>query len=182
MKSLLVLASIAIQFSVVQCSAQTLDLKSLERLAAKASDTVDVHLDSSMLKLAAAFLSAAKADEAQIRKLVEGLTGVYVRSFEFEKPGTVTDADLDAIRAQLKSPEWSRIVSVKNQKDGESSEVYLRATDAAHVGGLTVLAMSRKDLTVVQVLGTISLSDLGALSSLPGVPDIKIKPNQKEEE
>jgi hypothetical protein len=168
-------------FLATLCQAQTLDLKSLDRFASKANETVDVHLDGSMLKLAAAFLSGAKADEAQVKKLVEGLTGVYVKSFEFNKVGEFTDADLDAVRAQLKPPAWSRIVSVKSQ-NGETSEVYLRAADTARVGGLTVISAEPKELTVLQVLGTISLSDLGALSSIPGIPDIKTKPGQKEEE
>lgn len=169
-------------FLAAACSAQTLDLKPLDRLASKSSDTVDVHLDGSLLKLAAGFLSSGKADEAQVKKLVEGLTGVYVKSFEFSKAGEVTDADLDAIRAQLKPPAWSRIVSFKSQKDGESSEVYLRAADTGRVGGLAVISVEPRELTVVEVLGTISLSDLGALSSITGLPDLKTRPGRKEEE
>jgi hypothetical protein len=117
-----------------------------------------------------------------VKKLVEGLTGVYVKSFEFSKAGEVTDADLDAIRAQLKPPAWSRIVSFKSQKDGESSEVYLRAADTGRVGGLAVISVEPRELTVVEVLGTISLSDLGALSSITGLPDLKTRPGRKEEE
>ena len=37
---------------------QALDLKNLDKLAEKASDTTDVTLDGSLLKLAAKFLSA----------------------------------------------------------------------------------------------------------------------------
>ncbi|MCU1262655.1 MAG: hypothetical protein JWO80_5540 [Bryobacterales bacterium] len=168
-------------FLAALCSGQMLDLKSLDRFASKASDTVDVHLEGPMLKMAAGFLSGDKADEAQVKKIVEGLTGVYVKSFEFAKSGEFTDADLDGIRSQLKPPVWSRIVSVKSQKDGESSEVYMRATGKDQVGGLAVIALDAKELTVVQVLGSIRLSDLGALSAIPGIPDVRMGPRQKEE-
>jgi hypothetical protein len=161
------------------CSGQALDLKSLDHLAAKATDSVEVHLDSPLLKMAAGFLSGGKADEAQVKKLVEGLTGVYVKTFEFSKPGEFSDSDLDAIRAQLKPPAWSRVISVKNRKEGENSEVYVRISNKDQVGGLAVISSEPKELSVIQVLGAIKLSDLAALAAIPGVPDLKMPPQEE---
>ena len=162
--------------------AQELDWKPIEHLAAKASDSVDVHLDGSLLKLAAGFLSGDKADEAQVRKLVAGLTGVYVKSYEFNKAGEFTSADVEAIRSQVKPPAWSRVLSAKSQKDGENTEVYLRAAANDQVGGLVIITSEAKQLTFVQVTGTIRLSDLGSLSAIPGVPEFSKDGRVKKEE
>ncbi len=163
------------------CSAQELDWKPLEHLAAKSSDTIDVHLDGSLLKMAAGFLSGDKGDEAQIKKLVVGLTGVYVKSYEFNRAGEFTPADLEAIRSQLKAPGWSRVVSVKSEKNEENTEVYLRTAAKDELGGVAVITSEAKKLTVVQVLGTVRLSDLQSLSGIPGVPDLHVGAHTKEE-
>ena len=81
---------------------------SLDRLADKASEVVDVTMDSSMLQMASKFLSDKDADEAKAKKLVGGLKGIYVKSFEFDKPGEYDMADVEAIRSQLRAPGWSR--------------------------------------------------------------------------
>ena len=63
---------------------------SLDRLAAKATEVVDVTMDANLLQLASRFLSDKDADDAQVKKLIGGLKGIYVRSFEFEKAGRVS--------------------------------------------------------------------------------------------
>ena len=57
-----------------------------DKLAAKSSSTVDVSLDGSLLRFATKFLSDKDDDEAKVKKLVGGLKGIYVKSFEFKKP------------------------------------------------------------------------------------------------
>src|SRR5712691_11422606 len=99
---------------------QALDLKTLDKFAAKASETVDVTLDGPLLKMAAKFLSNDSPDEARIKKLVGGLKGIYVKSFEFDEAGLYTEKDVMGIRSQLHAPEWSRIVGVRSKRDGEN--------------------------------------------------------------
>src|SRR5579862_645278 len=82
--------------------AQPLKLDSLDKLAPKAAETVKVTLDGKLLGLAARFLSNDQPDEAQVKQLVKGLKGIYVRSFEFSNIGQYADSDLDAIRIQLR--------------------------------------------------------------------------------
>src|SRR5262249_3456473 len=54
-----------------------------DKLAAKASEKVNVTLEGATLELASRFLSGG--DETKIKQMVQGLKGVYVRSFTFEK-------------------------------------------------------------------------------------------------
>ncbi len=162
---------------------QGFDLKFLNKFASKASDSVDVSLDGSLLQLAAKFLSGNSPDEAKIKRLVNGLKGIYVKSFEFEKEGEYNESDLAGIRSQLKSPGWSRIIGVKSKKEGENSEIFLQ-TNGGTPAGLTIISTGPKELTVVQILGSISLDDLSQLSGNLGVPQLNLeqsgKPPKKE--
>src|SRR5882762_2493729 len=87
-----------------------------DKLASKASETVNVNLEGPTLELASKFLGDSK-DESQIKNLVQNLKGVYVKSFEFEKEGQYSEADLTAIRSQLRSPDWSVIVDTKEKSE-----------------------------------------------------------------
>ena len=146
---------------------------SLDRLAAKATEVVDVTMDANLLQLASRFLSDKNADDAKVKKLIAGLKGIYVRSFEFEKPGEYQDSDVEPVRAQLHTPAWSRIVGVRSVKSGENAEVYLK-TENGKIGGLAILATEPKELTIVSIEGTIDpdqLSELGGHFGIPKVDD-----------
>jgi uncharacterized protein DUF4252 len=154
------------------CYGQALDLQHLDKLAAKASDTADVTVDGALLKLAAKFLSGKDPDEAKIKKLVAGLKGIYVKTFEFENEGEYSDSDVAAVRNQLKSPEWSRIVGFRSKKDRETAEIYLRTGGD---GGLAIIAADPKELTVVNIVGKIDLDELSELGGNMGVPKIELE-------
>ncbi len=161
------------------------DLKmppSFDKLAAKAENSVDVTLDGSMLQLAGKFLSDKDADEAKAKKLIAGLKGIAVRSFEFAKEGEYTDGDVEAVRSQLKAPEWSRVVGVKSKKDGDNAEVYLRSSGTSQIGGLVVIAAEPKELTIVSISGSISADDLAALSGQFGIPKVEVPKSKGKEE
>ncbi len=140
----------------------------LDKLAARASESVDVTLDASMLQLASGFLSKNDPDEAQVKKLVSKLKGVYVRSFEFDKEGQYSMSDVEMIRSQLRGPGWSRIVGVKSTH-GEDSEVYLKK-DGDQVGGLVVIDAEPKELTIVHIDGPINPEELSELGGHMGIP------------
>jgi hypothetical protein len=152
----------------------------LDALAAKASQTVDVNIDERLMQLTARFLSSKDDDEAKVKELVNGLKGIYVKSFEFENEGQYTDADLEGIRSQLRNTAWNRIVNVNSKKEG-SVEVYLMQT-GDQISGLAVLATDPKEITVVNIIGPIDLEKLRQLEGQFGIPDLDIersKPKRK---
>ncbi len=149
------------------------DLKlpvNLDKLAERASESVDVTLDESMLQLASKFLSKDDPDEVQVKKLVGKLKGVYVRSFEFEKEGQYSMADVEAIRVQLKSPQWTRIVGVKSVK-GDNSEIYIHR-NGDQIAGLVVIATEPRELTIVHIDGQINPEELSELGGHMGIPEM----------
>src|SRR5687767_13050433 len=76
----------------------------LDALTARASQTVDVNIDERLMRMTAGFLSGKDDDERKVKELINGLKGIYVRSFEFEKEGQYSQADLESIRTQLRHP------------------------------------------------------------------------------
>ena len=148
-------------------SGQQLDLSILDKLASKAKSSVNVTLDEDKLRFASAFLSDGDQNQAAAKGLVSGLKAINVRVFEFDTAGQFTPADLDVIRKQLQGPGWSKIVDVK--EGAETAEVYMFAK-GKDLGGLTVLAGEKKELTVVNIVGPIDLKTLGSLAGKFGVP------------
>ncbi|MCA1642576.1 MAG: DUF4252 domain-containing protein [Acidobacteria bacterium] len=154
-----------------------LQIENLDALAARAEHVVDVTIDESMLKFIPMIIrkqSKTSADAQKIAKIAAGFRGVYVRSFTFSDEGQWAESDIAGIRAQLKQPGWSRIVSVKTRKDGQNVEVYVM-TDPANLGGLAILATQPNELTVVNIVGKIDIEDILALEGNFGIPDLDIQ-------
>jgi hypothetical protein len=143
-------------------------LPTLDKLAQKATEAVDVTLDASMLRLASAFLSSDDPDEARVKKMVAKLKGVYVRNFEFDHEGAYSASDVEAVRAGVRGSGWTRIVGVKSLK-GENAEVYVRK-EGEQVGGLVVIDAEPKELTVVDIDGPINPEELSELGGHLGIP------------
>jgi hypothetical protein len=149
----------------------------LDHLAAKASQTVDVNLDERLVRLATRVFSDKDEDERQVKQLIAGLKGIYVKSFEFETDGQYAAADVETIRTQLRGPGWSRLVNVTSKKEG-MLEVYLLLT-GEQVGGLAVLHTDNRELTIVNIVGSVSIDKLAKLEGQLGVPELGIEPVKK---
>ena len=154
-----------------------IQMSGLDHLAAKASQTVDVSIDERLMRIAAKVLSDKDEDEREVKKLVAGLKGIYVKSFEFDAVGQYVPADVEIIRTQLRGPGWTRLVNVFSRKEG-SLEVYLLFI-GEQVNGLAVLHTDDKELTVVNIVGPVDLDKLAKLEGQLGVPELGIEPKPK---
>jgi len=142
---------------------------SLEKSAAKAEESVDVTLDSQMLKLTSQFLSSSDKDEAKAKKALAGLENITVRSYHFSNEGDYDPADLDAVRGQLKMPAWSRVVGVKS-KTGDHADVYLKVTPDGMIGGVVIISAEPREFTLVSISGRLDLAQLGDLGGKYHIP------------
>ena len=170
--ALLVLLTVAATASVRAQDAR-IQTSQLDALAAKASETVDVNIDESLMQMTAKFLSSKDPDEAKVKALVNGLKGIYVKSFEFESEGQYSAADLESIRVQLRNSAWSKVVNINSKKEG-SIEVYLMHV-AGNINGLAVLAFEPKEIMVVNIVGPVDLEKLSDLEGNFGVPVLGIE-------
>ena len=152
-----------------------LQIDQLDVLANKASETVDVKLDERLMQTTAKFFSGK--DDADIKEVLKGLKGIYVKSFTFDKDGDYSQIDVDSIMSQLHSGSWSKILSVKSKKDGDNVEVYLNMI-GDQITGLAVLSIEPREFTVVNIVGPIDLEKLSKLEGQFGVPDLGIEPDK----
>jgi hypothetical protein len=99
------IAMIAFAAALLPAWAQEIKLPvNLDALTNKADEAVSVTMDKSMLQFAGKFLNDKDDDEADVRKLIEGLDGIYVRSFQFKNENEYNMADIESVRSQLQSP------------------------------------------------------------------------------
>lgn len=157
--------------------AQQLQLD-LDHLVPQASEAVDVSLTGPTLQFAAKFLDGKDPQEAQVKKLLEGITGIYVKSYQFKKDGVWSKSDLDRLRNQLRAPQWSRIVGVTSSTDGENTEVFVRSENRK-MTGVAILVAEPKELTVVNIVGAIDLNSLAELGGHFGVPKVEVPAQSK---
>jgi len=121
-----------------------------------------------MLAFAAKFMNGKDKDEAATRKLIEGLDGIYVREYEFDKEGQVSPEEVEALRKYFETSEWSPIVRERERKNGETTDVMVKLVNG-EPHGMFILEAEPKELTVVLILGPIHMEDLGRLKGIGGL-------------
>ncbi|AMY09914.1 hypothetical protein LuPra_03141 [Luteitalea pratensis] len=154
-------------------SAQQLQLPDMAQLSAGAVDVVDVSVDQALLGLAASFMSNG-ADDKEVKALISSLKGIYVKSFTYGKDGAYDPAVLDSVRRQLSGGQWSRLLAAKSAAEGSDTAIYLWR-NGGKAGGLAVLSASPREVTLVNIVGTIDLEQLRMLQGKFGVPDLKME-------
>ncbi len=170
MKKVIVLILLsALCAAVAQAQDAKLQIDHLNKLADKAGEVIEVTLDERLLQLAAKFLSNQNPTEAKVKEIVSGLKGVYVRVFEFDKPGEYSQNDLETIRSQLRAPGWQKIVGVYSKRGGDNVDVHLKM-QGDNILGLAIISAEPKQLTVVNVIGPIDLEKLRGLEGQFGIP------------
>ncbi len=156
-------------------AAQQIDLKSLDKFASSAKGTTRIDMDESMLKSATSFLNGKKADEGTARKSTEGMKGFYLRSYEFDKKGTVKLDDLKPLHDQLKSPAWT--VFLQSKEADEQTEIWMHKTNGV-ADGMLLIAAEAEELTVINAIGVTNPADLAKIGGQLGSPKIEKKEDE----
>jgi hypothetical protein len=159
-----------------------------KELAARASNVTEVTLGKNMLAFASKFMNGKDEDEAATRKLIDGLDGVYVREYEFDKEGEYSADEIDKLRQYFETSEWTPIVKERSRKDGENTDVMMKLVNG-ETHGMFILEAEPKELTIVLILGPIHLDDLHKLTHIGGLGalgdvaiDVKVKDKDKEKD
>ena len=145
-----------------------LQIDQLDSLANRASETVDVKFDEHLMQTLPKLFGK---DDEDIKEILKGLKGIYVKSFEFEKAGEYSPADVESLMSQLRGGGWSKIVGVRSKKDGDNVDVYLMM-QGDQIEGLAVISAEPKEFTVVNIVGPVNLEKLTKLEGQFGVPDL----------
>ena len=162
--------------------AQRIDLDSLNRLADRADEVVNVDVDERMLRIAASFIPGTDKEQLAAKEFITGLRGIFVRRFVFDREKAYSRDDYETIRRQLTAKNWLKMVTVEKRTAGETVDVHMWA-EGDKMTGLAVLVAQPTELTVVNIVGPIDIQKLTGLSGQFGIPDLpKIEaPDPKKE-
>ena len=97
-----------------------------KELAARASNVTEVTLGKNMLAFASKFMNGKDQDEAATRRLIEGLDGIYVREYEFDKEGQYSAEEIEKLRQYFATSEWSPIVRERDKRNGQTTDVMMK--------------------------------------------------------
>jgi len=157
-----------------------------KELAARASSVTEVTLGKTMLAFAAKFMNNKDEDEAATRRLIEGLDGVYVREYEFDKEDQYSPDEIAKLRSYFETSEWTPIVRERERKSGETTDVMMKMVNG-DPHGMFILEAEPHELTIVLILGPIHVDDLQKLSGISGLKglndvaiDVKVKDKFKD--
>jgi len=143
-----------------------LQLDNLDKLSEKAARVTDVTLDGSMLAFAVNMISKlddeGDEDIAQLKSIMKDLKGIYIKSFEFDEKSQYSKADVDAVRSQLTSPRWAKIVQSIDKRNNQHDEIYV-LKDGNRVGGVVILVAEPRELTVVNIVGNVPVEKIAAV-------------------
>ncbi|HKF46698.1 MAG TPA: DUF4252 domain-containing protein [Terracidiphilus sp.] len=139
-------------------------------LAAKASDVTEVTLGKNMLDFAAKFLDDKDEDQAATRKLIQGLKGIYVREYDFDKEGDYSMDQLQQLRNYFETSEWTPVVRERERNLKETTDVMMKMVNG-EPQGMFILEADPRELTIVLILGPIRMEELSKLGGVAGLGD-----------
>jgi hypothetical protein len=145
-----------------------LRLPDLEHLRAKATETVDVDVGGFLLGLAR-MITREEAEHDPALRLLHDIKSVKVRSYKFDSDDAYDKSDLDSVRRQLRGSEWSSIANVHKREPREDVDVYVCMEDGKTCG-LAVIAAQARELTIVNIVGSIDIDRLAELEGQFGIP------------
>jgi hypothetical protein len=137
-------------------------------LAARAANVTEVTLGKNMLEFAAKFMNGKNEGDAATRQLIMGLDGIYVRDYEFDKPGEYSMEHVEQIRHAFETPEWSPMVRERERKTGESTDIMMKMVNGES-RGMFILSAEPKELSIVLILGPIRMDELSKIGGIAGV-------------
>jgi len=139
-----------------------------KELASRASNVTEVTLGKDMLAFAAKFMDGKDKDQAAVSQLVQGLEGIYVRDYDFDKEGQYSMDDIEKLRQAFETSEWTPIVRTREHNGTEITDVLMKQVNG-ETRGMFVLSAEPKELCIVLILGPIRMDQLGMLGGICGL-------------
>jgi len=138
-----------------------LRLDHLDRLAARATESVEITMNDVQVQFLRKLVSLSESDRSRLKGLMSKLKGIYVRGYEFSQDGEYSDADIEEIRAQLRAPGWEQIVEVRNRNNG-GDEVFFMPRDG-EIAGFAAISTGPRKVCVINIVGPMDLDEMAQL-------------------
>jgi len=154
--------------TAMPAAAQKINLDFPE-LAERAEEEVEITLDASMLRMAGKFFSGHDADERAVRDMINGLSGIYVRSYQFGSDWEYDRNLFKRVKAQLGAT-WKPFVNVRSKT--KDNVVIMADMRGDKITGLVIIASEPREFTIVNIDGPIDIERLSSLEGEFGIPHI----------
>lgn len=138
-----------------------LQIGHLDRLAARATESVEITLNDVQMQFLSKLVSLSQSERAKLKGLLSKLKGVYVRGFEFAQDGEYSEADIEAIRAQLRAPGWERVVEARNRNGGGDEVFFMPRND--EIAGFAAVSTEPRRVCVINIVGPIDIDEMALL-------------------
>lgn len=139
-------------------------------LRARASETVDVNVGGFLLAIARAVTKKERETDPNLQ-ILDDIESVKVRSYKFDSDDAYSKADVDAVRSQLRGPEWNAMVTMHKRDAKEDVDVFI-CVDEDKTCGLAVIATQPREFTVVSIVGSIDIDRLAELEGQFHIPKV----------
>jgi hypothetical protein len=145
-------------------------------------NVTEVTIGSNLLQMVGKM--ANDSSNPKLKGLLNGLKLVEVRSFDADSKdvGDIREK-INSIDQTLISKNWNRIVKVSEKKNGEYTNIYVKASpDNNSFQGLAITSIDDSNkVTFVNIVGNINVNDLGELGHEFNIPSLnKMHKNKKQ--
>jgi uncharacterized protein DUF4252 len=140
-----------------------LRLDHLDRLAANAVESVEITMNDIQVQFLKRVVSLSEPDQSKLKTLLSKLKGIYVRGYEFARDSEYSAADIEEIRAQLRSPGWERIVEVRKRNGGDSGDEVFLMPRNDEIAGFASISTGPRKICVINIVGQMDLSEMALL-------------------
>ena len=156
-------------------AAQEVDLSILKSFESKARETSNIDLGPEQMGLVKGFSGLVGGD---LGDATAGLKRVKVYTLEFDKDGMYNMADAESVRTKVKADsKWMSLISVKEK--GGFTEIMTHKGPTGDIDGFLILAAEPRELTVVNIIGTLDMNKLAKLGGKFGIPKIEVDKDHK---
>lgn len=164
LRSMVLVFSMTLLAACASAQPGRLDIPGYAHLARIASDSNNLSLSGTVLHLATRL-----SHDSDARQLLANIDGIQVRNFEFAADGAYSDEDVESVRRQLVAPKWSRVLRTRDSRQHEAVDIYL-CQENGEARGLAIIVAEPRELTIVNIVGKITLQQLSRLRGQFGMP------------
>jgi Domain of unknown function (DUF4252) len=143
--------------------------RGIATLQQSASSKTEFTFDHSML----VFASKLDSENADLRRVIAGVSGLSVRNYHFQEAWQYDRAALNSVNEEYRTAGWTRLVSKGATSEGPgTTSLWVRLENNA-ISNVAILVARSNEVSFVVVSGSISPLDISHLGGHFGIPKIE---------
>ena len=174
LRSLLVASGLSVALSTVAYAAPAeagaIDIGQL--MPSAKGQFVEVNLSSGMLKFAAKLAAHHDPDAAELVASLKSIRVNVVGMDDSNRAATI--GKIEAVRRQLEAQGWTKMVTVREQDDGDDVNIHVMQHGEDAIDGLVVTVIDHKGEAVfVNIVGNINADQIAKIADKFDIDPLK---------